>query len=526
MVRGTHSPSCAAVASDNGASLGLCGSRAHRRAARRARWLSLCRPFEPHRNCADYLSVDLNSVKKPFRFRSRGSLIAATVLLQALVIGLGWFATMSVTQSDVEEKAQQRLMEEGSRLAEDVSQRLRAEVQGPIIAGAASWEKAQRLIESLRLPGGAMVILLDDRGRLLCHPLARPDPSRTLDYSETVLKVWPRGDPATLGSLKPMQAITGEADLLTGPTQLAVVHSELLGATIVVHQADAMVRASVAAITRDMQRWGGFGALGVLLLTVVGSTLLVRKYDTMLMRVNRQLELEVDRRMRRGLAIRNGMIFGLAKLADHRDTDTGRHLERICRYSELLATELLGQRGEIDRAWIERLRLASSMHDIGKVGIPDAILLKPGRLTPAEREVMETHTIIGTDTLIAIRNHTGDDDLLNMAIQVTLSHHERWDGTGYPYRLSHDQIPLAARIVALADMYDAVTSRRIYKAAMSHEEACSLILSERGTHFDPAIVDTFERIQHRFDEIRATLQPPQDELETPLLMSTVARLAA
>ncbi len=465
-------------------------------------------------------------MKKPFRFRSRGSLIAATVLLQALVIGLGWFATMSVTRSDVEEKAQQRLMEEGSRLAQDVSQRLEDEVGGPVVAGQPSWEKAQRVIESLRLPGGAMVLLLDDRGGLLCHPLARPDPSRPLDYSETVLKVWPRGDPVTLGSLKPTQAITGEADLLTGPTQLAVVRNETLTATIVVHQPDAMVRASVAAITRDMQLWAGLGGLGVLLLTVVGSTLLVRKYDTMLMRVNHQLELEVDRRMRRGLAIRNGMIFGLAKLADHRDTDTGRHLERICRYSELLATELLGQRGEIDRAWIERLRLASSMHDIGKVGIPDAILLKPGRLTPAEREVMETHTIIGADTLIAIRNHAGDDDLLNMAIQVTLSHHERWDGTGYPYRLSQEQIPLAARIVALADMYDAVTSQRVYKGAMGHEEARAIILSERATHFDPAVVDAFERIQDRFNEIRATLQPHDGEVETPLLKNTVTRLAA
>lgn len=470
--------------------------------------------------------VDLPSPKKPFRFRSRGSLIAATVLLQALVIGLGWFATMSVTRSDVEEKAQQRLMEEGSRLALDVSQRLEAEVGGPIVAGQASWEKAQRLIESLRLPGGAMVLLLDDRGGLLCHPLARPDPARSLDYSETVLKVWPRGDPVTLGSLKPAQAITGEADLLTGPTQLAVVRNETLTATIVVHQPDAMVRASVAAITRDMQRWAGVGALGVLLLTVVGSTLLVRKYDTMLMRVNHQLELEVERRMRRGLAIRNGMIFGLAKLADHRDTDTGRHLERICRYSELLATEMLGQRAEIDRAWIERLRLASSMHDIGKVGIPDAILLKPGRLTPAEREIMETHTIIGADTLIAIRNHAGDDELLNMAIQVTLSHHERWDGMGYPYRLSQEQIPLAARIVALADMYDAVTSQRVYKGAMGHEEACGLILSERGTHFDPAVVDTFERIEDRFNEIRATLHPPEGVVETPLRPGTSTRLAA
>jgi HD-GYP domain-containing protein (c-di-GMP phosphodiesterase class II) len=453
-------------------------------------------------------------------------LIAATVLLQALVIGLGWLATMGYTRSDVEAKANQRMMEDATRLVKDVRGRLEADVGEKVLPGWSSWDRAQTLIESLRLPGGATVMLFDDRGRLLCHPAARPDPSKPLDYSETVLRLWPRGDPVSLGSLRPVQPVTGEADLLTGTTQLAVVHSETLGATVVLHLPNAMLRSGAEAITRDMLRWGGVGALCVLVLTVAGSVLLVRKYDTMLMRVNQQLEAEVDRRMRRGLSIRNGLIFGLAKLADHRDTDTGKHLERICRYSELLATELMGERAQIDRAWIERLRLASSMHDIGKVGLPDAILLKPGRLTPQEREVMETHPIIGTDTLIAIRDRVGDDDLLNMSIEVTLSHHERWDGKGYPHGLVGEQTPLSARIVALADMYDAVTSKRVYKPAMSHDEARALILAERGTHFDPAIVDAFERIHASFDEVRCELQPPEGECETTLLASMTARLAA
>jgi putative two-component system response regulator len=259
----------------------------------------------------------------------------------------------------------------------------------------------------------------------------------------------------------------------------------------------------------------------VLAITIGGSIILVNNYDTIVMRFNRKLEEEVDRRTRRGLAIRNGLVFGLAKLADYRDTDTGKHLERICRYCELLAQHLHGKHPEIDRAWIERLKLASSMHDIGKVGIPDSILLKPGALTPEERRQMETHAAIGADTLIAIRNHVGDDDLLNMSVQVALCHHEKFDGTGYPNKLSGDQIPLCARIVALADMYDALTSKRVYKAAMGHEKARAIIEEQHGRHFDPSICEAFTQIHTQFDAARAQLQPTEQEGDTPLLQLAV-----
>src|SRR5262249_17934455 len=198
---------------------------------------------------------------------------------------------------------------------------------------------------------------------------------------------------------------------------------------------------------------------------------------------------------------------------DYRDTDTGRHLERICLYCELLATELLeqGAHPEIDKAWVERLKLASSMHDIGKVGTPDSILLKPGPLTPEERRLMEQPPLFGADTLLAIRKRVGDDDLLNMGIQVTLSHHERFDGRGYPYKLSGDQIPLCARIVALADMYDALTSDRVYKRAMTHRQATAIILENRATHFDPAVVDAYLRLEAQFDQTHLALKVPAPE---------------
>jgi putative two-component system response regulator len=290
---------------------------------------------------------------------------------------------------------------------------------------------------------------------------------------------------------------------------------------------------SAHALTHEAIVWATASGVVLLGLSLVGTSIVIRKYDNVLVRMNKQLGHEVERRSRQSLVIRNGLIFGLAKLADYRDTDTGRHLERICSYSGVLAEALHEEFAEITPAWVERIKLAASMHDIGKVGIPDAILLKPGRFTPDERKIMETHPVIGADTLISIRRRVGDDELMNMGIQVTLSHHERWDGKGYPFGLVADQIPLSARIVALADMYDALTSKRVYKAAMTHDEAKKIIVDSRGTHFDERIVDAFLRIHKRFDDIRRELATECDTRESFTLPESAkaveaerARLAA
>lgn len=226
------------------------------------------------------------------------------------------------------------------------------------------------------------------------------------------------------------------------------------------------------------------------------------KYEHMIDRLNAGLEIEVGERLRQSLATRHALIMGLAKLADFRDGETGKHLERLCDYSGLLARTLHDEFDEIDDEWIQSLRLAAALHDIGKVGVPDSVLLKPGRLTIEERELIKRHAQIGADTLIDIRRNFGDDSMINMGIQVTLQHHERWDGKGYPFGLSGDNISLAARIVALADFYDALTSERVYKRAISHQETCEMIHDARGTQFDPAIVDAFERVRERFAQIR------------------------
>lgn len=231
-----------------------------------------------------------------------------------------------------------------------------------------------------------------------------------------------------------------------------------------------------------------------------------RRYKDSLEQANRELASEVERQVSSGLAKRNALIFGLAKLADYRDTDTGAHLERIGAYAGVLANAMRAQYEEIDERWINRLVLASSLHDIGKVGIPDSILLKPGRLTPEERETMEKHTLIGADTLLAIRAKLGPDEFVDMGVEIALQHHEKWDGSGYPFGLSGEDISHPARIVALADFYDAVTSKRVYKDAMSHEQACDLIIAQRGAHFDPEVADAFLANQWAFNSIRAQHQ--------------------
>lgn len=248
------------------------------------------------------------------------------------------------------------------------------------------------------------------------------------------------------------------------------------------------------------------GAL-VLFIGVIVSALIVwvfRHFANAMGRINAELEAELETRIGDSLRARNALIFGLAELADYRDNDTGEHLERISTYVGLLA-ERLRDTGfdQIDDAWIESLCLASSLHDIGKVGIPDAVLLKPGRLDEEERRVIEQHTLLGADTLIAIRREYGADPLIDLSCQIALYHHERWDGTGYPYGLSGESIPLPARIVSVADVYDALTSQRVYKPAMPHEKAARLIREGAGTQFDPAVVAAFEAVADEFER-RAT----------------------
>jgi putative two-component system response regulator len=204
------------------------------------------------------------------------------------------------------------------------------------------------------------------------------------------------------------------------------------------------------------------------------------------------------------LETRDMTIFAMARLAESRDPETGAHLERVRNYARTLAEDLSRLpefRGTIDHSYINLLYLTSPLHDIGKVAIPDHVLLKPGRLDADEFEIMKTHTTLGAHTLAAAIREFPEARFLRMAQQIALTHHEKWDGNGYPDGLRGQDIPLCGRITAVADVYDALTSKRVYKSATTHEVARSVILKDRGTHFDPALVDSFLRCEAEFRKI-------------------------
>ena len=226
-------------------------------------------------------------------------------------------------------------------------------------------------------------------------------------------------------------------------------------------------------------------------------------YQRQLEEINRTLEQRIVARTEQVTRTQQVAVFSLAKLAESRDTETGAHLERIRLYAREIALRLM-QRNEypdITPEFVERLFVSSPLHDIGKVGIPDRILLKPGKLTPDEFEVMKLHTVIGGDTLRAAYLEAGSDSFLEMGHDVANSHHERWDGKGYPNGLKGDEIPLAARIVSVSDVYDALTSKRPYKEPFSHETSRSIVIEGRGAAFDPAVVDAFLACEDRICEI-------------------------
>jgi HD-GYP domain-containing protein (c-di-GMP phosphodiesterase class II) len=189
-------------------------------------------------------------------------------------------------------------------------------------------------------------------------------------------------------------------------------------------------------------------------------------------------------------------VFGLARLAESRDDDTGEHLGRVAYYCRILADEMKSNGSYddvVDGEFVDTIFRMSPLHDIGKVGISDTILLKPGKLTEAEFEAMKAHTVIGGDAIVDIERRYGSDEttFISMGREIAYFHHEKWDGSGYPKGLANFEIPLCARIMAVADVYDALTSKRCYKDAFSHEKARGILIEDSGSHFDPIVVEAF-----------------------------------
>ncbi len=236
------------------------------------------------------------------------------------------------------------------------------------------------------------------------------------------------------------------------------------------------------------------------------------------MRINNDyLELEVSKRTRQMAALQKVTILALASLAETRDSETGNHLKRTQQYMELLCKYLRGRPIFRDFLSTERIQYmieCAPLHDIGKVGIPDRILLNPGRYSAAEFAIMKTHPTLGRDAIAkAQANAPQDGEFFEIAKQIIYSHHEKWDGSGYPQGLAEEEIPIPARLMALADVYDALISRRVYKPGMSHEKVVQIIMDGRGKHFDPDVVDAFLSLSDDFQAIATRFADTDEDLQ-------------
>ena len=225
------------------------------------------------------------------------------------------------------------------------------------------------------------------------------------------------------------------------------------------------------------------------------------------------LEREVALRTLEVQAIQDVTIMAMTSLAETRDNETGNHIRRIQLYVKALAERLRNHprfEAVLNERMIELLYKSAPLHDIGKIGIPDSILLKPGKLTVEEFEVMKTHTTLGRKAIEDAERRLGMRvAFLSVSKEIAYSHQEKWDGSGYPQGLAGDQIPVSARLMAVADVYDALINKRVYKAAFSHDQTCSTIVKGKGTHFDPDMVDAFVDIAEDFRSIALKYPDPE-----------------
>ncbi|MRW94827.1 response regulator [Duganella sp. FT80W] len=247
----------------------------------------------------------------------------------------------------------------------------------------------------------------------------------------------------------------------------------------------------------------------------VRNHLLLKDSSDFLRDKNTFLETEVSARTLEVMAIQDVTILAMASMAETRDSDTGNHIRRTQYYVKALAEKLRHHprfATTLTDNYIKQLFKSAPLHDIGKIGIPDRILLKPGKFEPHEFEIMKTHTTLGRDAIAHAEESLGMKvPFLALAKEIAYGHQEKWDGSGYPEGVAGDVIPLPARLMAVADVYDALISRRVYKEGMPHEKAVSIIIEGKGRHFDPDIVDAFIELQGEFHTI-ATRFHDSDEV--------------
>jgi response regulator RpfG family c-di-GMP phosphodiesterase len=441
------------------------------------------------------------------RIKSRTFLLALLVASQAACLGFGVMWATGWLWRNFESVVYNYVIAEGKAVAQEVALKASEMRLHDVEPGSADWGKLQQLCEQELIPhSGFVCIMRRDTGAMLCHPNLQQDPGllrlfpgRGLlingDKSAPITEVMSQTEAASEQVATGKVELDGDIHVFTGFSMPKI------NAILAVYQSDMAIDLFIASTIRPVMQVGYVLSAFIVGATAIITLFLINRYEAGLAEANSHLERQVQERTRSLVRTRDAVIFGLAKLSESRDKESVEHLERIRSYVTILATELAKTNPEIDRRYVSDLAVASLLHDIGKVGIPDSVLLKPGPLSPTERHAMELHTVLGSECLAAIQKKLGDDDFLEIAQQVASGHHENWDGSGYPHGLQGKQISLAARIVALADVYDALTSARPYKEPVGHAEARQWIVTRYAQQFDPAVVEAFIARESDFERI-------------------------
>jgi len=444
---------------------------------------------------------------------TRAKQICLLILAQTLCVGVGlWMQhryVASTLRHALDEDAWCRI----ELAAKQIGNRVDGLPIGAAAPDSAEHQQARLLLERAR-PNSAGVLILDGQRRALVHlPASAPTETPPLTPGKPVS--WePSLEPSQRGS----DLVRGSLELADG-SHIAACRALSAGrGYVLVYHPVAALESQLAALTRSLPSAAWVALFWtVAVLTIVGFVILGQIHEGAERQQTRATS-DVLRQAQDLVRTRDAVIFGLAKLAESRDDDTGEHLERISAYTTMLAVALRRHStyaDEVTPSFIRLIGISAALHDIGKVGIEDRILLKRGPLSAAERAQMQKHTLIGAECLQGIEQRLGTSNFLQMARKIVLAHHERWDGKGYPKGLARDAIPLAARVVAIADTYDALSSKRVYKAALPHEECVAIIGREAGKQFDPHLIEVWLTLESKFRDVArsyATSAPVSDEV--------------
>ena len=419
--------------------------------------------------------------------------ICLMIGVQALCLGVGFWFQYQLTISTTEYEARQSAWSELALRSHPIVSAARRLQTQPLTAGTPEQTQAQALIDSAPDADQSGLLLTDADGTILCVSAG------------AAAAHWKVGDKVAWQSDRDAR-IPGEPQYgrlkTSGGEFTAIAYPPIEGGVqVIAYAAVPTDPAWKTSLLSAIPQASGIAFSWTLILCAVATYLLSARFSFKETHRREQRDHEALRSAQDLLRTRDAVIFGLAKLAESRDPETGDHLERISLYTTRLASALRPYpkfQRIVTPTFIRLLGISSVLHDIGKVGLEDTVLLKPGRLTDAERKQMQQHTLVAGDCLKEIEQRLGASNFLQTAREIALYHHERWDGTGYPTGLAGEAIPLAARIVSIADVYDALRSKRVYKDAFPHEDCVQAIRGGAGTQFDPELVEVFLEIETEF----------------------------